>query len=52
MQAKGAKVSRPEIGPWRSAVVPVYALARAKYGADVDLVLGEAEAIRKALPVK
>lgn len=52
MQAKGAKVTRPPIGPWRTAVVPVYALARAKYGADVDQVLSEAEALRKAMPAK
>jgi TRAP-type transport system periplasmic protein len=52
MQAKGAKVARPDIGPWRQAVTPVYGLARAKYGADVDLVLSEAEALRKALPVR
>ena len=52
MQAKGAKVSRPNIGPWREAVKPVYVLAREKYGADVDLVLAEAEAVRKAVPAK
>jgi len=52
MQAKGAKISRPNIGPWREAVMPVYGMARTKYGADVDAVLAEAEAVRKSLPVK
>lgn len=52
MTAKGAKVSRPDIGPWREAVKPVYAKAREKYGADVDALLADADAVRKALPVK
>ncbi len=52
MAAKGAKITRPNIGPWRDAVKPVYAQAREKYGAEVDLVLAETEAIRKALPLK
>jgi len=52
MQGKGAKIVRPNIGPWREAVVPVTKLARDKYGADVDTILAEAEAIRKANPAK
>ena len=50
MTAKGAKVSRPDIGPWRSVVQPVYAQAKAKYGTDVDAILADADAVRKALP--
>ena len=52
MTAKGAKVSRPDIGPWREAVKPVYVKAREKYGADVDALLADAEVVRKALPAK
>jgi TRAP-type transport system periplasmic protein len=50
MQAKGAIVTRPNMGPFKEAVQPVYARAREQYGAEVDRVLKEAEAIRKALP--
>lgn len=49
MAAKGAKVARPDIGPWRAAVQPAYAKAKEKYGADVDGVMADAEAIRKAV---
>jgi tripartite ATP-independent transporter DctP family solute receptor len=52
MAAKGARVSRPDIGPWREAVKPVYARAKEKYGADVDAILADADALRKALPAK
>ena len=52
MTAKGAKVARPDIGPWREAVKPVYAQAREKYGADVDAILADADAVRKAVPAK
>ena len=52
MTAKGAKVSRPNIGPWRDAVKPVYVQAKEKYGADVDAILADADAVRKALPAK
>jgi tripartite ATP-independent transporter DctP family solute receptor len=52
MEAKGAKIARPNIGPWREAVKPVYEQARAKYGADVDAILADADAVRKALPAK
>jgi hypothetical protein len=50
MESKGAKVSRPNIRPWRDAVKPVSGEARKKYGADVDAILADAEAVRKALP--
>jgi hypothetical protein len=50
MAAKGAKVARPDIGPWRNAAVqPAYAKAKEKYGADVDAILADAEAVRKAV---
>jgi len=53
MESKGAKVARPGLGPFRQAVQPVYGKARDKYGkVDVDAFLTEAEAVRKALPVK
>lgn len=47
MQAKGARPNRsPDLAGFRKAVEPVYVKARAKYGADVDRVLAEAEKIR------
>ena len=52
MESKGAKVSRPDIGPWRDAVKPVTVEARKKYGADVDAILADAEAVREALPAR
>jgi TRAP-type transport system periplasmic protein len=52
MTAKGAKVSRPNLAPWREAVKPVYAEATKKYGADVDAILSDADAVRKAVPAK
>jgi TRAP-type transport system periplasmic protein len=53
MTSKGAKVTSPSADPFRKAVQPVYGQARAKYGAaDVDAFLADAEAVRKALPVK
>ena len=50
MASKGAKISRPDLGPWHDAVKPVYVQARAKYGAEMDALLADAEAVRKALP--
>lgn len=47
MTAKGAKVNRPPVGPFRDIVQPVYAKARQKYGADVDALLADAAAVRK-----
>ncbi len=51
MTAKGAKVAKPAIGPFRDAVQPVYQKAKDAFGAkDVDAMLASADAIRKALP--
>ena len=52
MTAKGAKVARPDVGPFRQSVQPAYAKAKEKYGADVDAILADAETVRKALPAK
>lgn len=52
MTAKGAKVNRPDIGPFRAAVKPVYDKARDVYGKDMDVLLAEAEALRKSMPAK
>ena len=50
MASKGAKINRkPNTDAFRKAVEPVYAKAREKYGADVDAVLAEAAAVRKAV---
>jgi TRAP-type transport system periplasmic protein len=50
MAAKGAKINRkPNTEAFRKSVEPVYAKAREKYGADVDQVLAETAAIRKAV---
>ncbi|MBK7471593.1 MAG: TRAP transporter substrate-binding protein [Betaproteobacteria bacterium] len=50
MESKGAKIGRPDLAPFRVAVAPTYAKAKEKYGADVETMLAEAEAVRKALP--
>lgn len=52
MTAKGAKVARPPLEPFRKSVQPAYVKAKEKYGADVDTVLAEAAAVRRALPPK
>ncbi len=50
MASKGAKINRkPNIAAFRKSVEPIYAKAREKYGADVDVVLAETAAIRKAV---
>jgi len=49
MTAKGAKVARPDIAAFRTAVQPAYAKAKEKYGAEVDAFLKDAEAVRKAV---
>jgi TRAP-type transport system periplasmic protein len=50
MAAKGAKINRkPNTEAFRKSVDSVYTKAREKYGADVDLVLSEAAAVRKAV---
>lgn len=47
MAAKGAKINaKPNVAAFRTAVQPVYAKAREKYGADVDAFLKDAEAVR------
>jgi len=52
MQSKGAKIGRPNLAPFRASVQPAYAKAKEKYGADVDQVLADADAVRKAMPAK
>ena len=52
MESKGAKIGRPDLAPFRAVVAPAYAKAKEKYGADVDAVLADADAVRKALPAK
>lgn len=52
MKAKGATIARPPVGPFREAVQPVYAKAKEKYGADVEVFLADAAAVRKAVPSK
>ena len=50
MAAKGAKINaRPNVAAFRTAVQPVYAKAREKYGADVDAFLKDAEAVRNSV---
>jgi len=50
MAAKGAKINRkPNTEAFRKSVEPVYAKAREKYAQDVDTVLAEAAAVRKAV---
>lgn len=52
MASKGAKIARPNLAPFRASVQPAYVKAKEKYGADVDAVLADADAVRKALPSK
>lgn len=52
MASKGAKVARPNLAPFRESVKPAYAQAKQKYGADVDAILADAEAIRARSPKK
>jgi TRAP-type transport system periplasmic protein len=52
MQAKGAKIARPNLAPFRDAAKSVYAKAREKFGADVDQFIADAEAVRKSTPAK
>jgi tripartite ATP-independent transporter DctP family solute receptor len=52
MQSKGAKIARPNVAPFRASVQPAYAKAKEKFGADVDAILADADAVRKALPAK
>jgi tripartite ATP-independent transporter DctP family solute receptor len=52
MVAKGAKINDPNVQPFRDAVKPTYERARAKWGAEVDAILADAEVVRQALPAK
>lgn len=52
MQTKGARIGRPALAPFRDSVQPAYAKAKEKFGADVDAILADADAIRKANPAK
>lgn len=53
MTEDGAKVSVPEIGPFREAVQSVYVKAKDVYGDEaVDNILADAAAIREALPAQ
>jgi tripartite ATP-independent periplasmic transporter solute receptor, DctP family len=52
MASKGAKINSPDAQPFRDAVKPTYERAKAKWGADVDAILADAEEVRKALPVQ
>jgi TRAP-type C4-dicarboxylate transport system substrate-binding protein len=53
MTAKGAKVAKPDLAPFRASVASVYDKAKEKYGAaEVETLMKEAEAIRKANPMK
>ncbi len=50
MTQKGAKVNaKPDVTAFRAAVQPVYGKAREKFGADVDALLKDAEAVRKSV---
>lgn len=50
MTAKGAKINaKPNVAAFRTAVQPVYAKAREKYGADVDAMLKDAEMVRASV---
>jgi TRAP-type transport system periplasmic protein len=50
MAKRGAKINaKPDVAAFRASVQPVYAKAREKYGADVDVFLKDAEAVRKAV---
>jgi tripartite ATP-independent transporter DctP family solute receptor len=51
MAAKGAKINRPAIAPFRDAAQSVYARSREAFGAaDVDAMLAACEAIRRVNP--
>jgi TRAP-type C4-dicarboxylate transport system substrate-binding protein len=52
MASKGAKINSPNLAPFREAVKPTLEKAKAKYGADVDAIMADVNAVRKALPVK
>ena len=47
-RARARRSGVPNLAPFREAVQPAYVKAKEKYGADVDAVLAEADAVRKA----
>ena len=47
MTAEGAKVSRPNVAVFRSAMSGVYAKARTTYGADVDAIVKDAQSAKQ-----
>lgn len=47
MAAKGAKIARPDVAPWRAAAKSAYGKAKEKYGVEVDAILADAETVRK-----
>jgi tripartite ATP-independent transporter DctP family solute receptor len=50
MGSRGAKINaKPDVVAFRKAVQPVYAKAREKFGADVDVFLKDAEAVRASV---
>ena len=50
MATKGALINtKPNLEAFRTAVRPVYAKAREKYGTDVDDLLKEADAVRRSV---
>lgn len=52
MEKAGAKVSVPEIGPFRESVQSVYEKAKGIYGDEVAKVLKDAADIRERMPAK
>ena len=49
MAGRGAKINaKPDLAAFRAAVQPAYAKAREKFGADVDAILADADAVRKS----
>jgi len=47
MAEQGAKVARPDLAPWRDAVVKVYDAARSSYGDEAAALIEEAKALLK-----
>lgn len=47
MTAEGAKVTRPNVAVFRSAMSGVYTKARATYGVDVDAIVKDAQSARQ-----
>jgi tripartite ATP-independent transporter DctP family solute receptor len=49
MASRGAKIARPDVKPFRTAVQPAYTKAKEKYGTAVDAFLADADAVRKVV---